>query len=163
MHKAHAPHRNAQRPQQRQPQRNAQRHAQRQRQHQHPPQPQHEPLAPGTVVEGLLQFTDERSDGQLRDPVSPLKPVKGNLVVPRQTIRNLQLRPGLLLRGTASGKALNRIEAIEGQPPENYAAVELPPDEADERDFESFPEDGEKFNLATLKEMSISKLTNIAK
>jgi len=123
MHKAHAPHRNAQRPQQRQPQRNAQRHAQRQRQHQHPPQPQHEPLAPGTVVEGLLQFTDERSDGQLRDPVSPLKPVKGNLVVPRQTIRNLQLRPGLLLRGTASGKALNRIEAIEGQPPENYAAV----------------------------------------
>ncbi|HEX9919438.1 MAG TPA: transcription termination factor Rho, partial [Pyrinomonadaceae bacterium] len=43
------------------------------------------------------------------------------------------------------------------------AAVEPLPDEIDERDFESLPEEGEKFNLATLKEMSISKLTNIAK
>ena len=50
----------------------------------------------------------------------------------------------------------NRVSSV-------AAAVELPPDEVDERDFESFPEEGEKFNLATLKELSISKLTQIAK
>ena len=36
-------------------------------------------------------------------------------------IRELQLRPGLLVRGEPRGRALNRIQAIEGEPPENYA------------------------------------------
>ena len=36
-------------------------------------------------IEGLLQFTDERQDGQLRDPLHPLRPAKGNLVVQRCT------------------------------------------------------------------------------
>jgi transcription termination factor Rho len=65
-------------------------------------------------AEGLLQFTDERQDGQLRDPAHPLRPAKGNLVVPRQTIRELKLRPGLLLRGSPKGRSIGRIEAIEG-------------------------------------------------
>ncbi len=71
-------------------------------------------------VEGLLQFTDERQDGQLRDPVHPLRPAKGNFVVPRQVIRELRLRPGLLLRGVPKGRALNRIETIEGRNPDDY-------------------------------------------
>jgi len=61
-------------------------------------------------AEGLLQFTDERQDGQLRDPAHPLRPAKGNLVVPRQTIRELKLRPGLLLRGSPKGRSIGRIE-----------------------------------------------------
>jgi transcription termination factor Rho len=72
-------------------------------------------------VEGLLQVTDERQDGQLRDPAHPLRPARGNLVVPRQLIRELSLRPGLLLRGTPRGRTLGRIDAIEGRPPDEYA------------------------------------------
>ena len=45
------------------------------------------------TVEGILQFTDERQDGQLRDPSQPLRPARGNHLVPRQIIRELQLRP----------------------------------------------------------------------
>jgi len=72
-------------------------------------------------VEGLLQFSDDRQDGQLRDPLHPLRPVRGNIVVPRQVIRERQLRPGLLLRGMPKGRALNRIETIEGLHPDEYA------------------------------------------
>src|SRR5687768_1725287 len=72
-------------------------------------------------IEGLLQFTDERQDGQLRDPAHPLRPAKGNLVVPRQVIRDLRLRPGLLLRGSPKGRTIGRIEAIEGRPVEQWA------------------------------------------
>ena len=71
-------------------------------------------------VEGLLHQENERQDGQLRDPAHPLRPAKGNLVVPRQLIRDLRLRPGLLLRGQPKGRALNRIEAIEGRPVDDY-------------------------------------------
>jgi transcription termination factor Rho len=71
-------------------------------------------------AEGLLQFTDERQDGQLRDPAHPLRPAKGNLVVPRQTIRELKLRPGLLLRGSPKGRSIGRIEAIEGRPVDEW-------------------------------------------
>jgi transcription termination factor Rho len=74
-----------------------------------------------TQLEGILYFADERSDGQLRDPEHPGRPLRGNFVVPRNVIRELQLRPGLLVRGEPRGKALNRIEAIEGQPPADYA------------------------------------------
>ncbi|CAA9380269.1 MAG: Transcription termination factor Rho [uncultured Phycisphaerae bacterium] len=72
-------------------------------------------------IEGLLQFTDERQDGQLRDPLHPLRPAKGNLVVPRQVIRDLRLRPGLLLRGSPKGRTIGRIEAIEGRPVDDWA------------------------------------------
>ena len=72
-------------------------------------------------IEGLLQFTDERQDGQLRDPAHPLRPSKGNLVVPRQVIRDLRLRPGVLLRGTPKGRTIGRIEAIEGRPIDEWA------------------------------------------
>src|SRR2546421_6340840 len=72
-------------------------------------------------TEGLLQYTDDRQDGQLRELLHPLRPVRGNIVVPRQIIRERQLRPGLLLRGIPKGRALNRIEAIEGLHPDEYA------------------------------------------
>jgi transcription termination factor Rho len=74
-----------------------------------------------TQLEGILYFADERSDGQLRDPEHPGRPLRGNFVVPRNVIRELQLRPGLLVRGEPRGRALNRIQAIEGEAPENYA------------------------------------------
>src|SRR6478735_7339503 len=73
-------------------------------------------------VEGILQVTDERQDGQLRDVLHPLRPVRGNFVVPRQVIRQLQLRPGLLLRGVPRGRQFDRIETIEGLHPDEYAS-----------------------------------------
>src|SRR5580765_1198197 len=73
-------------------------------------------------VEGILQVTDERQDGQLRDVQHPLRPVRGNLIVPRQVIRQMQLRPGLLLRGVPRGRNLDRIETIEGLHPDEYAS-----------------------------------------
>ncbi|HEX4792202.1 MAG TPA: transcription termination factor Rho [Humisphaera sp.] len=72
-------------------------------------------------VEGILQIIDERQDGQLRDPAHPLRPVRGNLLVPRQLIRELRLRPGLLLRGSPRGRTLGRIDAIENLPPDDYS------------------------------------------
>jgi transcription termination factor Rho len=71
-------------------------------------------------VEGILHQENERQDGQLRDPAHPLRPARGNLMVPRQLIREMQLRPGLLLRGQPRGRTLGRIEAIEGRPPDDY-------------------------------------------
>ncbi len=65
-------------------------------------------------------MADERQDGQLRDPGPPLRPAKGNLLVPRQMIRDLRLRPGLLLRGSPKGRMLGKIETIEGRPPDEY-------------------------------------------
>ena len=71
-------------------------------------------------IEGLLQFTDERQDGQLRDPEHPLRPVKGNIIVPRQVIRQMNLRPGLLVCGTPRGRVLDRIQFIEDLHPDEY-------------------------------------------
>ncbi len=71
-------------------------------------------------VEGLLQIVDERQDGHLRDPVHPLRPAKGNLIVPRQMIRDFKLRPGLLLTGSPRGRVLGKIEKIEGRHPDEY-------------------------------------------
>jgi transcription termination factor Rho len=71
-------------------------------------------------VEGILQMTDERQDGHLRDVLHPLRPVKGNFAVNRQVIRDLRLRPGLLLRGQPRGKYLN-IETVEGRAPDEWA------------------------------------------
>jgi transcription termination factor Rho len=72
------------------------------------------------TVEGILQIVDERQDGQLRDPAHPLRPARGNLMVSRQTIRDLRLRPGLLLRGQPRGRMLGPIESIENRPPDEY-------------------------------------------
>src|SRR5258708_15409169 len=71
-------------------------------------------------LEGILQFADERQDGQLRDPQHPLRPVRGNIVVPRQLIREMRLRPGLLLAGIPRGRTLNKVDAIEGRSPDEY-------------------------------------------
>jgi transcription termination factor Rho len=73
-------------------------------------------------IEGILQITDERQDGQLRDPQHPLRPVRGNIVVPKNIIRQMQLRPGLLLKGSPRGRALDRIETIEGLHPDEYSS-----------------------------------------
>src|SRR3954468_19341496 len=73
-------------------------------------------------VEGILQVTDERQDGQLRDVLHPLRQVRGNLIVPRQLIRQMQLRPGLLLKGTPRGRHFDRIDTIEGLHPDEYAS-----------------------------------------
>ena len=72
------------------------------------------------TVEGILQVLDERQDGQLRDPNHPLRPARGNYLVSRQVIREMRLRPGLLLRGLPRGRMLDRIESIEGRPPDEY-------------------------------------------
>ena len=74
----------------------------------------------GGVVEGLLHIENERSDGTLRDPAHPLRPVKGNLVVPRQLIRDMNLRAGLLLKGQPKGRTLGRVDEIENRPPDDY-------------------------------------------
>ena len=73
-----------------------------------------------TELEGILQIADDRQDGQLRDPVHPLRPV-GGILVPRQLIRELKLRPGLLVRGDAKGRHLRRINSIEGLSVDEYA------------------------------------------
>src|SRR5688500_16524002 len=71
-------------------------------------------------VEGILQFADERQDGTLRDPAFPLRPLRGNLQVPKQMIREMRLRPGLMLKGTPRGRMFDRIETIEGRSPDEY-------------------------------------------
>jgi len=71
-------------------------------------------------VEGVLSVTDDRHDGELRDPTHPLRPVRGNVIVPRNLIRDLHLRPGLLLKGSPRGHVLDRIETIEGRSPDEY-------------------------------------------
>jgi transcription termination factor Rho len=91
-------------------------------------QPTHQPASGGAIahnghVEGLLQVPDERQDGQLRDPAFPLRLAKGNLVVPRQMIRDLQLRPGLLIKGISRGHTLGQIESIEGRPVDEYGGT----------------------------------------
>src|SRR5438309_107592 len=75
------------------------------------------------LLEGLLHIPDERQDGQLRDPAFPLRPVRGGIVVPRQVIRDLRLRPGLLVSGVPRGRAMNKIERIEGRSPDEYAEL----------------------------------------
>ena len=72
-------------------------------------------------IEGILHITDERQDGQLRDPAQPLRPVRGGITIPRQLIRELSLRPGLMIAGVPRGRSLSRIDSIEGLPPDDYA------------------------------------------
>src|SRR4029079_14494830 len=42
------------------------------------------------------------------------------VLVPRQVIREMRLRPGLLLSGQPRGRMLNQIETIEGRSPDEY-------------------------------------------
>jgi transcription termination factor Rho len=81
------------------------------------------PLVDG-IAEGLLSVPEnDRSDGVLRDPAHPLRPARGNIIVPRSLIRELNLRPGLMLKGTPSGKSLNKIDSIEGKTIDEYGAL----------------------------------------
>lgn len=73
--------------------------------------------------EGLLYVPDERKDGELRDPAHPLRPAKGNLIVPRSVIRDLRLRPGLLLKGQPRGRVLDRFASIEDQSVDTYHSL----------------------------------------
>jgi transcription termination factor Rho len=73
-------------------------------------------------LEGILQIADERRDGALRDPLHLLRPVRGGIAVPRNMIRDLQLRPGLLLSGTVRGRMLASVSAINGRAPDEYCA-----------------------------------------
>jgi transcription termination factor Rho len=73
------------------------------------------------ALEGILSIPNGRQDGQLRDPHHLLRPVRGGMSVPRRLIQEMQLRPGLKLKGEAKGRMMGRIESIEGRPPEEYA------------------------------------------
>jgi transcription termination factor Rho len=72
-------------------------------------------------IEGILQFADERQDGHLRDPQQPLRPLPGNVGVSRQVIRDLRLRPGLMIAGSRRGRMIDKVESIEGGSPDEYA------------------------------------------
>jgi len=72
-------------------------------------------------LEGILHIKDERADGQLRDPKHPLRLVGGGVYVSRQIIRELKLRPGLMVTGHSKGNHLTRVHTIEGQPPADWA------------------------------------------
>lgn len=72
------------------------------------------------LIEGILHQTDERSDATLRDPANLLRPLKGGLVVPRNLVRDLRLKPGLLVKGEQRGRQLTRIVAIEGADPADW-------------------------------------------
>ena len=81
------------------------------------------PLVDG-IAEGLLSIPEnDRQDGSLRDPLHLLRPARGNIIVPRGLIRELNLRPGLMLKGTPSGKSLNKIDTIEGRTPDEYGST----------------------------------------
>jgi transcription termination factor Rho len=73
------------------------------------------------TLEGILHFKDDRSDGQLRDPLHPLRPLAGGIFVSRQLIKELNLRPGLLVKGQPKGRHLTRLHAVEGLAPRDYA------------------------------------------
>jgi transcription termination factor Rho len=73
------------------------------------------------TLEGILHFKDDRADGQLRDPAQPLRQVQGGIFVSRQLIRELHLRPGLMVKGQPKGRHLTRLQSIEGCTPQEYA------------------------------------------
>jgi hypothetical protein len=63
------------------------------------------------TLEGILHFKDDRSDGQLRDPAHPLRPLSGGVFVSRQLIKELHLRPGLMVKGQPKGKHLTKLHS----------------------------------------------------
>jgi transcription termination factor Rho len=81
---------------------------------------------PTGEMEGILHFREEKGDGQLRDPANFLRPLsgpEGMLVVPRQTILDFNLRPGLLVKGRFKGRTFNKIDLVEGIAPDAYRAM----------------------------------------
>lgn len=72
------------------------------------------------TIEGVLQQLDERKEGQLREPDSLLRPVKGSVTVPKEIIARHRLKPGLLLNGRVRSGKLVHIDLIEGRPPEEW-------------------------------------------
>ena len=81
------------------------------------------PLENG-IAEGLLSIPDnDRQDGSLRDPAHPLRPAKGNIIVPRAMIRDMRLRPGLLLKGTPRGNVLDKLDGVEGFTVDQYIST----------------------------------------
>jgi transcription termination factor Rho len=81
------------------------------------------PLVDG-IAEGLLWIPDnDRGDGALRDSAHPLRPARGNIIVPRGLIRELNLRPGLMLKGIPSGKSLNKVDTVEGKTIDEYGST----------------------------------------
>jgi transcription termination factor Rho len=81
------------------------------------------PLVDG-IAEGLLSIPEnDRQDGSLRDPAHPLRPARGNIIVPRGLIRELNLRPGLMLKGSPNGKSLNKIDTVEGKTIDEYGST----------------------------------------
>ena len=104
-----------------------QQHQQNRRHQQHQPHYQHasgggghSPVPGNGPLEGILHIGDERQDGHLRDPLHPGRPLKGGVIVPRSIINELQLRPGLLLKGDQRGRTIGKIELIEGRTPDEY-------------------------------------------
>jgi transcription termination factor Rho len=79
----------------------------------------HMQTATTASLEGILHIPDERQDGQLRDPAHPLRPLRDG-IIPRKLIRELNLRPGLMLRGIPRGRAIMQVDAIEGRSPQEY-------------------------------------------
>ena len=77
-------------------------------------------MTQSNLLEGILYQADERQDGQLRDPAAPLRPLKGGIVVPRNIIRDLRLKPGLLLKGEQRGRAMGRIHFVEDRHPDEW-------------------------------------------
>ena len=69
---------------------------------------------------GILHLPDDRKDGQLRDPVNPLKPVNSQIIVARQFINENRLKTGQLISGTLKGRHLSRLTAIEGINPADF-------------------------------------------
>ena len=80
-----------------------------------PPAP---PAEAGATVEGIVAMAEDRGDGVLRDTLNPLRAAVGNVIVPRQTIRDYNLRPGVLVSGVPNGRTLTKIDLIEGNAPE---------------------------------------------
>src|SRR4051812_560800 len=78
-------------------------------------------MSQAATLEGILHFKDDRADGQLRDPAHPLRPLSGGIFVSRQLIKELHLRPGLMVKGQPKGKHLTKLQTIEGRSPEEYA------------------------------------------
>ena len=77
-------------------------------------------MTQSNLLEGILYQADERQDGQLRDPAAPLRPLKGGIVVPRNVIRDMRLKPGLLLKGEQRGRAMGRIHFVEDRHPDEW-------------------------------------------
>src|SRR5687768_17283137 len=77
-------------------------------------------MTQSNLLEGILHQSDERQDGQLRDPAAPLRPLKGGVVVPRNVIRDMRLKPGLMLAGEQRGRAMGRIHTVEGRHPDEW-------------------------------------------